>query len=59
MEMDEDKEVSIIPRRPFLRMVGVIADMREGMLTVRVGMNGFSLDLTRPSNVLTRLKVAS
>jgi hypothetical protein len=37
MEMEEDKEVSIILERPFLRTAGVITDMRESMLTIRVG----------------------
>jgi hypothetical protein len=37
MEMEEDKEVSIILERAFLRTAGVITDMRESMLTIRVG----------------------
>jgi hypothetical protein len=36
MEMEKDKEVPIILGRPFLRTVGVIVDMREGTLMVRV-----------------------
>jgi hypothetical protein len=35
--MEEDKEKPIILGRPFLWTAGVIADMIEGTLTVRVG----------------------
>jgi hypothetical protein len=37
MKMKEDKKILIILGKLFLRIAGVIADMREGTLTVRVG----------------------
>jgi hypothetical protein len=37
MKMKEDKKILIILGKLFLRIAGVIVDMREGTLTVRVG----------------------
>jgi hypothetical protein len=37
MEIEKDKKVSIILERSFLRTTGMIVDMREDTLTVRVG----------------------
>jgi hypothetical protein len=37
MKMEEDKKVLIILGRPFLSTAGVITDMREDTLTMRVG----------------------
>jgi hypothetical protein len=37
MKMEEDKKILIILGRPFLSTAGVITDMREDTLTMRVG----------------------
>ncbi|XP_010678137.1 uncharacterized protein LOC104893700 [Beta vulgaris subsp. vulgaris] len=37
MEMEEDSQVPLILGRSFLKMVGVLVDMKRGVLTLKVG----------------------
>ncbi|XP_021836462.1 uncharacterized protein [Spinacia oleracea] len=46
LDIDEDAHVPIILGRPFLATVGAIIDVKQGVITLKVGKDSLTFDLT-------------
>ncbi|XP_021723745.1 uncharacterized protein LOC110691133 [Chenopodium quinoa] len=48
MEMEEDTRVPLILGKPFLNIAGVVIDMKEGRMTLKVGDEKISFSFSQP-----------
>ena len=51
LDIVEDTDTPIILGRPFLATAGAVVDVKNGKLTLRVGNDEITFDVTNPTNV--------